>query len=154
MSGRMRKVADGDLEKYVCRVATQARAASRALTATTAQQRNEALAAMAAALRDRATRIQAENAKDLGAAKENGLSNAMIDRLRLDPSRVEKMAGAVDQISRQPDPVGRVMDGWVLPDGVRIEKRRVPLGVIAIIFESRPNVTSDAAALCLKAGNA
>jgi glutamate-5-semialdehyde dehydrogenase len=96
----------------------------------------------------------AANGKDVAAAKDMGLTAAMIDRLRLDADRVAKMAKAVAEVAAQSDPVGQVIEGWVRPNGLRIEKRRVPIGVVAIIYESRPNVTSDAAALCLKSGNA
>ena len=150
----MANVAEVELEKYVAELAQQARAAASLLASTTAGQRTTALEAIAAAIREDAERIEAENQTDLAAAEKNGLSPAMLDRLRLDGPRIEKVARVVDEIAAQPDPVGRIIDGWVLPDGVRIEKRRVPLGVVAIIFESRPNVTSDAAALCVRSGNA
>jgi glutamate-5-semialdehyde dehydrogenase len=150
----MRTNGDAELQDYVLTVARQALAASRALAGLTSRRRVDALEAVAAAIRADAARIESENAKDLAAAPADGLSPAMIDRLGLDAPRIEKMARAVEAVAAQPDPVGRAIDGWMLPDGIRIEKRRVPLGVVAIIYESRPNVTSDAAALCLKSGNA
>jgi len=142
------------LEQYAVRLARDARAAGRKLALTSGKQRNEALRAMATAMREQADALVAENAKDLAAAQANGLTSAMIDRLRLDPGRVGKMAQAVLEIADQPDPVGETIEGHVRPDGFRVEKRRVPLGVVAIIYEARPNVTSDAAALCIKSANA
>lgn len=142
------------LEQYAVRLARDARAAGRRLALTSGKQRNEALRAMATAMREQADALVAENAKDLAAAQANGLTSAMIDRLKLDPGRVGKMAQAVLEIADQPDPVGETIEGHVRPDGFRVEKRRVPLGVVAIIYEARPNVTSDAAALCIKSANA
>ena len=109
---------------------------------------------MAAELRSRCTGILEENAKDLEAGRENELSSAMLDRLRLDDSRLEAMADGIEQVAQLDDPVGDVLDQRARPNGIRIEQVRVPIGVIGIIFESRPNVTSDAAVLCLKSGNA
>ena len=143
-----------DLESYAISLGLAARRAGRLLAVTSGQQRTDALRAMADALRAQTATLVAENAKDLAAAEENGLTAAMIDRLRLDEARVAKMARAVEEVADQPDPVGRVIDGWVRPNGLRIEKRAVPIGAVAIIYESRPNVTSDAASLCLKSGNA
>lgn len=142
------------LEQYALRLARDARAAGRKLALTSGKQRNEALRAMAAALREQTDALVAENAKDLAAAEANGLTSAMIDRLKLDAGRVAKMAQAVLEIADQPDPVGETIEGRMRPDGFRVEKRRVPLGVVAIIYEARPNVTSDAAALCIKSANA
>ncbi len=121
---------------------------------TSGRQRTDVLTAIAQALRERAEQVVAANAKDLAAATEHGLTAAMIDRLRLDVDRVGKMAKAVDEVAQQPDPVGQIIEGWVRPNGLRIEKLRVPIGAVAIIYEARPNVTSDAAALCIKSGNA
>ena len=143
-----------NLETYAVELAQAARAASRKLAVSSGKQRTEAVRAMAAALRERAAHIVAENARDLAAAQENGLTSAMIDRLRLDEARIEKMARAVEEVAEQVDPVGQTIDGWMRPNGLRIEKRRVPIGVVAIIYEARPNVTSDAASLCIKSGNA
>jgi len=123
---------------------------ARADTAT----KNSALRAAAGALRGRREEILAANARDLKAGEAAGLSGAMLDRLRLDPVRVEAMATGVEQIAALPDPVGTVLAEWVRPNGLRIQRVRVPLGVIGIIYESRPNVTCDAGALCLKSGNA
>ena len=110
--------------------------------------------AAATELRSRAAQILAANAKDMQAAEQKNLSAAMLDRLRLDQSRVEAMARGLEEIARLPDPVGRVLAEWDRPNGLRIARVAVPLGVIGIIYESRPNVTADAGALCLKSGNA
>lgn len=131
-----------------------ARAAGHAMSTASGRQRVAALHAIASALRARTADLKLANQQDLDAAEENQLSAAMIDRLRLDDARIENIARAVDSIAEQPDPVGRVLDGRVLDNGIRLSRVRVPLGVVFIVFESRPNVTADAAALCLKAGNA
>ncbi len=115
--------------------------------------KNKILHLMADALRQNSTNIIKENRKDILAGKNSGLNPALLDRLFLDDSRVEDMAKAIDEIAILKEPVGRVLDGWVVPSGLRIEKVSVPIGVIAIIYESRPNVTSDTAALCFKSGN-
>ena len=143
-----------NLDQYAVSLARQARETSRVLATTSGQQRNDALRAIAQSLRGQAETLVAENTKDLKAAEADGLTAAIVDRLRIDAARVEKMARAVDEVAGQPDPIGQVIDGWVRPNGLRIEKRRVPIGVITIIYEARPNVTSDAASLCLKSGNA
>ena len=131
-----------------------ARSAATALATTSGEQRNAALAASASALRERAADIIAANAKDMTAAAERGLSGAMLDRLMLDDGRVEGMASGIETIIGLRDPVGRVQEEWERPNGMRIQRVSVPLGVIGIIYESRPNVTADAAALCIKSGNA
>ncbi len=142
------------LEIYARFLGQAARQAGRAMALTSGRQRTDVLTAIAQALRERAEQVVAANAKDLAAATEHGLTAAMIDRLRLDVDRVGKMAKAVDEVAQQPDPVGQIIEGWVRPNGLRIEKLRVPIGAVAIIYEARPNVTSDAAALCIKSGNA
>ncbi|MFZ9906039.1 MAG: glutamate-5-semialdehyde dehydrogenase, partial [Steroidobacteraceae bacterium] len=124
------------------------------LAAATREQKDAALIAAAAELRRQAAQILAANAKDMQAAEEKNLSAAMLDRLRLDTARVEAMARGLEEIARLPDPVGRVLAEWDRPNGLRIARVAVPLGVIGIIYESRPNVTADAGALCLKSGNA
>ena len=116
--------------------------------------KNEALVSAARALRSRCTEVLAANASDMKAAEAAGLSAAMLDRLRLDAARVEAMAACAEEIALLTDPVGTVMSEWTRPNGLRIQRVRVPLGVIGIIYESRPNVTCDAGALCLKSGNA
>jgi glutamate-5-semialdehyde dehydrogenase len=142
-----------DVPGYCRQLAAQAQTAAQGLTQATGEQRRTALLHMARALRDQAETIQRANAQDLEAGRSNGLSEALLDRLTLDAGRIEKMAGSIEQIADQPDPVGRVMDGRVLGNGIRLQKVRVPIGVVLIIYESRPNVTCDAAALCLKSGN-
>ena len=131
-----------------------ARGAAAALTLTTNDERNAALRAAAAALRGRADEILAANARDMAAGRERGLSGAMLDRLMLDGDRIEGMAAGVESVAGLPDPLGRVLEEWERPNGLKIQRVSVPLGVIGIIYESRPNVTADAAALCLKSGNA
>jgi glutamate-5-semialdehyde dehydrogenase len=118
------------------------------------EQRNRALHAMAAALRTRATEILAANDADVSAATASGLGKAALERLRLDEARIEAMASGVEAIAALPDPIGTVLADWTRPNGLRIQRVRVPLGVIAIVYESRPNVTCDAGALCLKSANA
>ncbi|MEM9753298.1 MAG: glutamate-5-semialdehyde dehydrogenase [Planctomycetota bacterium] len=143
-----------DLPAYCCSLASAARAASRIVGAASGTTRQAALQGMADAIESRTVELQAANQLDLDAAPGLGLSDAMIDRLRLTDDRLASMALGVRDIAAQEDPVGAVLDGRVLPNGIRLLRRRVPLGVVLIIFESRPNVTADAAALCLKAGNA
>lgn len=130
-----------------------AKAAARTLL-TAGELKNKALLAIADALVAHTSDIVAANEIDLAAARENGTRASLIDRLTLTPARIEGMADGVRQVAALPDPVGKVLDGTVRPNGLKIEKVKVPLGVIAIIYEARPNVTSDAAALCLKSGNA
>ncbi len=132
----------------------KAKAAEPAIAAASTKQKNEALAAISAALIANKELIIRENEKDLVAAKENGMSEAMQDRLKLDADRIAGIAKGVDELIALNDPIGEIIEGFSRPNGLRIAKTRVPLGVIGIIFESRPNVTVDAAALCLKAGNA
>jgi glutamate-5-semialdehyde dehydrogenase len=131
-----------------------ARDASRSLAALSATVRNEALEAIAAALLHGTEQILEANALDLEAGEVNGLSEALLDRLALDESRVAAMASGVREIAALPDPVGEVIDGHTLPNGLQMRRVRVPLGVIAVVYEARPNVTIDAAALCLKSANA
>ena len=131
-----------------------ARAAAAALARTTNEDRNRALHAAAGALRDERDAILAANAKDMAAGAERGLGEAMLDRLMLDQERVEAMARGIEAVAGLPDPMGKVIAEWERPNGLAIQRVTVPLGVIGIIYESRPNVTADAAALCLKSGNA
>ena len=132
----------------------QARAAAYQLAALSSDQKNAILRAMAQGLREHETEILSENQKDLTAAQEKGLTSAMIDRLKLDPSRLEAISKALEQVATLPDPVGQVLENWTRPNGLNIEQIRVPIGTIGIIYESRPYVTADAAALCFKTGNA
>jgi glutamate-5-semialdehyde dehydrogenase len=142
-----------DLLQRVTEIARTAKKASRALALAPSAVRDAALCAAAQALRaDEATILEA-NAKDLAAAQSKGLTDAMTDRLRLDHARLEDIAVACEAVAKLPDPVGEVTEDWTRPNGLRIIRRRVPIGLVAIIFESRPNVTVDAAALCLKSGN-
>lgn len=131
-----------------------ARAASASLGRASAEQRNSALLAAAGELRERAEDIVAANAIDVQEAQARGLSGAMLDRLMLDAARVEAMAAGLEAITELPDPVGRVTAEWERPNGLRIQRVSVALGVIGIIYESRPNVTADAAGLCIKSANA
>jgi glutamate-5-semialdehyde dehydrogenase len=128
--------------------------AAHVLALASTAQKNDALAAAAVALRARSGEILSANARDMKAADAAGLGGAMLDRLRLDGARIEAMAQGVEQIVALPDPIGTVVAEWERPNGLRIQRVRVPLGVIGIIYESRPNVTCDAGALCLKSGNA
>lgn len=132
----------------------QARAAAHVLSQLTTEKKNAILVAMAQGLRDASSEILSENEKDIAAGEKKGLSSAMLDRLRLDDSRLEAVAAALEHVATLPDPVGQVLDDWDRPNGIRIEQVRVPIGTIGIIYESRPNVTADAAALCFKTGNA
>ncbi|HZH10657.1 MAG TPA: glutamate-5-semialdehyde dehydrogenase [Microvirga sp.] len=132
----------------------RARQAARHVALASSEQKAAALRAMAAAIRARTGSILAANAEDLDEAKSRGQNSAFIDRLTLDPQRLEAIAAAVESIADLPDPVGRVLARFERPNGLTIERVATPLGVIGVIFESRPNVTADAGALCLKAGNA
>jgi glutamate-5-semialdehyde dehydrogenase len=131
-----------------------ARAAARILALAPTAQKDGALAQMGQALRDHEADILAANAADVADAKAGGATAAFIDRLALDRKRIAAMAEGLDVVRALPDPVGAVMESWTRPNGMQIERVRVPLGVVGVIYESRPNVTADAAALCLKAGNA
>ena len=128
--------------------------AASVLSLAGTEQKDAALRSAAAALRRREAAILDANARDLESARDAGLGAAMLDRLALDPARLVSIAASVEQVAELPDPVGTVLSEWTRPNGLRIQRVRVPLGVIAIIYESRPNVTSDAGALCLKSGNA
>ena len=133
----------------------KAKAASRLLAAVTTAQKNKALEAIASALEsDKGTEILQANQTDLLAAKENGLSQALTDRLRLTPERLADISKGVREVAALPDPIGEIISGGSRPNGLKIEKIRTPLGVVAMIYEARPNVTADAAALCLKSSNA
>lgn len=132
----------------------QARAASHQLATLTTAQKNEILLAMAEALLARESDILSANALDMAAAAEAGLSSALQDRLRLDSMRIAAMAQGIREVAALHDPVGEILKEWTRPNGLRLQKKRTPIGVIGIIFESRPNVTADAAVLCFKTGNA
>ncbi len=143
-----------DLQKQILTMGERARAAALALGNLTSEQKNAILEAMADSLIANEAAILEANAKDLENAEANGLTNAMQDRLRLDSGRIAAIADGIRQVAKLPDPVGETLDDWTRPNGLRIVKKRVPIGVIGIIYESRPNVTSDAAVLCFKSGNA
>jgi glutamate-5-semialdehyde dehydrogenase len=137
------------MEKFL----SEAKSASRVLGALSGRDKNRILNEMAQALRDNTKKILEENAKDMDSGKQNNLSSALMDRLFLDEGRVDGMAVAIEEIAALKEPVGRVLDGWVTEDDLKIEKVSIPIGVIGIIYESRPNVTSDTAALCFKSSN-
>jgi glutamate-5-semialdehyde dehydrogenase len=141
------------LEQMHC-IGAAARDAAAVLARSTTEQRTAALRGMAEEIRSAEREILAANAADLADARRNNLSGALLDRLMLDAPRVEAMARGVDDIAALPDPLGQIIAEWERPNGLRIQRVRVPLGVIGIIYESRPNVTADAGALCLKSGNA
>ena len=145
---------DAEIQSAILDMGRRARAASRALVNLTSDQKNAILHAMADEIMARQDAILAANALDLGRAEQNGLSKAMIDRLTLDPKRLKAVADAVREVATLPDPVGELLTEWTRPNGLHIRKLRVPIGVIGIIFESRPNVTTDAASLCFKTSNA
>jgi glutamate-5-semialdehyde dehydrogenase len=148
-------VAEGvDLKSYCREVARRAKAAAQRLGSASGQQKIDWLRRSAELIRQQAQSIIAANAQDLAAAPGFGLSDAATDRLRLTPSRVEAIAQALEQVAALPDPVGEVIESSVRPNGLRVSKVRVPLGVIFFIYESRPNVTADAAAIAVKSGNA
>lgn len=135
-------------------LARRSKAASRALATASSALKDDALLAAADLLEARTADVLAANALDVAGAADAGIASGLIDRLRLSEERIAAMAGGLRQVAGLADPVGEVLDGWVRPNGLRISRVRVPLGVVAIIYESRPNVTSDAAGLCLKSGNA
>ncbi len=144
----------GTLEAAMREIGRRAREAAHALALTPAARKNRALTRMATAIRGARSAILAANADDLAEAKSAGATAAFVDRLTLDAHRIEAMAAGLDVIGKLKDPVGTILASWRRPNGMRIERVRVPLGVVGVIYESRPNVTADAAALCLKAGNA
>lgn len=143
-----------DLTALMTDLGAGARRAARVLALAPGEQKNSALAAMAAAIRASASAILAANAEDVAEAKANGSSSAFVDRLALNDARINAMADGIDVVRAIPDPVGIVTEAWTRPNGMTIERVRVPLGVVGVIFESRPNVAADAGALCLKSGNA
>jgi glutamate-5-semialdehyde dehydrogenase len=143
-----------DIKQYVADKAKKAKTASRALANISTEIKNNALFKMSAGLEKEAARLIAENKKDIAAADQKGLSKAMIDRLTLNPDRIKAMAEGLRQVAELPDPVGEVLRIVRRPNGMEVGRMRVPIGLIGIIYESRPNVTADSAALCLKSGNA
>ena len=143
-----------DIQQYMPNIGRQASAASRFIARADSNVQNNALRAIAAAIRRESAALIAANHEDLVAARAAGLEPAMIDRLTLTEKGVAAMAEGVEQVAALPDPVGEISDLKFRPSGIQVGKMRVPLGVIGIIYEARPNVTADAAALCLKSGNA
>ncbi|MDD2702169.1 MAG: aldehyde dehydrogenase family protein, partial [Sideroxydans sp.] len=143
-----------DIKEYMNGVGQKARTASRAMAMADTNAKNHALENIASAILLNSGRLIAENAKDVELAKKNGLDAASIDRLTLSEKTINGMAEGLRQIAALPDPIGEISDMKYRPSGIQVGKMRVPLGVIGIIYESRPNVTADAAGLCLKSGNA
>ncbi len=143
-----------EIKEFVLKKAKEAREGARSLARASSKQKNEALLKMAGALKKRSKELIRENAKDVAFAKKKGLSKAMIDRLTLTQKRIDEMAQGLVEVAALPDPVGEVISMRQRPNGMSVGKMRVPIGVIGIIYESRPNVTADATSLCLKAGNA
>jgi glutamate-5-semialdehyde dehydrogenase len=143
-----------NIKDYMQQVGRQAREASRATARASTGAKNTALLAMAAAIRERSDELLAANAADVAEANANGLDAAMIDRLTLTAKGVEAIAQGLEQVAALPDPIGEISDMKRRPSGIQVGRMRVPLGVVGIIYEARPNVTADAAALCLKSGNA
>ncbi|MGP3791069.1 glutamate-5-semialdehyde dehydrogenase [Pseudomonas sp. B392_1p] len=139
---------------YMTRLGRAAREASRVTARATTAQKNNALLAVARALDDARVELLAANEKDLAAGRASGLDDAMLDRLALTPARIDEMIEGLRQVAALPDPIGAIRDMRYMPSGIQVGKMRVPLGVIGIVYESRPNVTIDAASLCLKSGNA
>src|SRR5437588_1172561 len=150
------KAIDGnaDLPALMTELAAHARSAARVLALASPEQKNRALGAIARAIRANAPAILAANAEDVTEVRAGGATSAFIDRLTLTPARIDAMADGVRTVRGIPDPVGVVTESWRRPNGMTIERVRVPLGVVAVIFESRPNVAADAGVLCLKSGNA
>lgn len=142
------------LQEQMTALARQAKEASRRLASLTSPEKNQALLAMAEALETHAPALREANARDLEVGASLGLSAAMLDRLRLDDRRIAAMARGLREVAALPDPVGRILDERTRPNGLRLRKVSVPIGVVVIIYESRPNVTADAAGLCFKSGNA
>ncbi|HWL05482.1 MAG TPA: glutamate-5-semialdehyde dehydrogenase [Xanthobacteraceae bacterium] len=145
---------ESDLAAVMADLGRRARAAAHVLALAPTPQKDRALAAMARALRDRSAAILAANAEDMAAARQSGVAASFLDRLELTPARIAAMADGLDVVRGLHDPVGTVLEHWTRPNGMAIERVRVPIGVIGVIYESRPNVTADAGALALKAGNA
>jgi glutamate-5-semialdehyde dehydrogenase len=154
MTAPLKAIAKSDIADLMHKTGLRARTAARVLALAPARQKDDALAAAAEEIRARTGDILAANARDLAEAKASNATAAFLDRLALDEKRVNAMAAGLAVVRGLPDPIGSVTERWQRPNGMMIERVRVPLGVIGIIYESRPNVTADAAALCLKAGNA
>lgn len=145
---------DLNIDEYAVSLCNRAREAAAVLATLPSQKKDAALRRAAAALRAEAGFLTSENVKDIQAGQTAGLSKAILDRLQLTPRRIEEMAAGIEQVAALTDPIGEIIRGWRRPNGLAIQKVRVPIGVILMIYESRPNVTADAAGLCLKSGNA
>jgi glutamate-5-semialdehyde dehydrogenase len=143
-----------NLTEQLTQLAKSAKAASRELAKLTAREKNECLLAMADALEKNSDALKEANALDMDAAVNHGLSSAMLDRLKLDDKRITAMARGLREVAALPDPVGKILDERLRPNGLKLQKISTPIGVVVIIYESRPNVTADAASLCFKSGNA
>src|SRR5471032_505190 len=143
-----------NLNEQMTQLAKQAEAASRELALLTTAEKNSCLLAMANALEENSIAIKSANALDMDAGAKSGLSSAMLDRLQLDDKRISSMAKGLREVAALPDPVGRILDERTRPNGLKLQKISTPIGVVVIIYESRPNVTADAASLCFKSGNA
>ncbi|MEN6422957.1 MAG: aldehyde dehydrogenase family protein, partial [Smithella sp.] len=143
-----------DIKSSVRQIAGDAAAAARKLSRVTETEKNKALLRMAEELEQNSKFLREENSKDVAQAKKSGISKAMLDRLTLKQATIDQMAKGLREVAALPDPIGKVTSMWRRPNGLLVGKMRIPLGVIGIIYESRPNVTVDASALCLKSGNA
>ena len=143
-----------NLAEQMAKVARDARAAAQVVAGLSTAVKNDLLRRMAQALLERSEELLAANEQDLAAGREAGLAPAMLDRLALDPPRIRAMADGLREVAGLPDPVGEVTGMWRRPNGLLVGRMRIPLGVIGIVYEARPNVTADAAGLCLKSGNA
>ena len=143
-----------DIKSYVTEKAVKAKKASRVLANLSTKVKNDALIAMAEEIEKKAEELIKENRKDMESAEKKGLSKAMIDRLTLNPKRIKEMSEGLREVAQLPDPVGEIIKIWRRPNGMEVGRMRVPIGVIGIIYEARPNVTADATSLCMKAGNA
>ncbi|MBR2952051.1 MAG: glutamate-5-semialdehyde dehydrogenase, partial [Clostridia bacterium] len=142
-----------EISLYIEGLCRRAKEASRVIAAANTEKKNAVLLRCAALLRERAALLVKENQKDMDSAAENGVKEVMLDRLRLDSARIEGIAAALEELATLADPIGEGTQ-WVRPNGLKIRRFRVPLGVIGVIYEARPNVTVDVAALCIKTGNA
>src|SRR6476661_6369078 len=142
------------LNEQITQLARQAKAASRDLARLTTAEKNACLSAMANALEANAAALKSANALDMDAGAKMGLTAAMLDRLKLDDRRIAAMAKGLREVAALPDPIGKILDERVRPNGLKLQKISTAIGVVVIIYESRPNVTADAASLCFKAGNA
>ncbi len=154
MEARLQTVEDGDVNALMHDMGARAKAAARVLALADPAKKTAALHAAAKAVREDSAKILRANAEDVGDVRKGGASSAFIDRLKLDEKRVAAMAEGIETVAGVPDPIGQVIAAWERPNGLRIERVRTPLGVIAVVYESRPNVTADAGALAFKAGNA